>query len=203
MKRNLKMKEEIQNEFDSDENFQKIMSRMQEEKTSTIRKNFKVILVTSFILLILIGGLFFIKEPISQMKKDSVEKEFFQIYAFVSTEENEEKKELKENIQVPLKRYNEAMSSVPGFPILFEIEGDSSKMEISIRNGKIYTWNQSTGIVTLVGEKMIIKESKTLYFQVSTNTVIDIIYRTDKSNTKKKIKVYQDNNFQYFMELTN
>lgn len=197
------MKEEIQNEFDSDENFQKIMSRMQEEKTSTIRKNFKVILVTSFILLILIGGLFFIKEPISQMKKDSVEKEFFQIYAFVSTEENEEKKELKENIQVPLKRYNEAMSSVPGFPILFEIEGDSSKMEISIRNGKIYTWNQSTGIVTLVGEKMIIKESKTLYFQVSTNTVIDIIYRTDKSNTKKKIKVYQDNNFQYFMELTN
>lgn len=203
MKRNLKMKEEIQNEFDSDENFQKIMSRMQEEKTSTIRKNFKVILVTSFILLILIGGLFFIKEPISQMKKDSVEKEFFQIYAFVSTEENEEKKELKENIQVPLKRYNEAMSSVPGFPILFEIEGDSSKMEISIRNGKIYTWNQSTGIVTLVGEKMIIKENKTLYFQVSTNTVIDIIYRTDKSNTKKKIKVYQDNNFQYFMELTN
>ena len=197
------MKEEIQNEFDSDENFQKIMSRMQEEKTSTIRKNFKVILVTSFILLILIGGLFFIKEPISQMKKDSVEKEFFQIYAFVSTEENEEKKELKENIQVPLKRYNEAMSSVPGFPILFEIEGDSSKMEISIRNGKIYTWNQSTGIVTLVGEKMIIKESKTLYFQVSTNTVIDIIYRTDKTNTKKKIKVYQDNNFQYFMELTN
>ena len=178
MKRNPKMKKEIWNEFDADENFQKIMSRTQEEEPSATKKRFKVVFATSFIFLILIGGLFYIKEPINQMKKNSVEKENFQIYAFVNIEEKEEKKELKENIQVPLEKYNEAMSSVPGFPILFKMEGNSSQMEIVVRNGKIYTWNQTTDIVTLVGEKTVIRESETLYFQVTKDTIIDIRYKS-------------------------
>jgi len=203
MKRNPKMKKEIWNEFDADENFQKIMSRTQEEEPSATKKRFKVVFATSFIFLILIGGLFYIKEPINQMKKNSVEKENFQIYAFVNIEEKEEKKELKENIQVPLEKYNEAMSSVPGFPILFKMEGNSSQMEIVVRNGKIYTWNQTTDIVTLVGEKTVIRESETLYFQVTKDTIIDIRYKSGKKEVGKKIIVYQDENFNYYVELSN
>lgn len=203
MKRNSKMKEEIWNEFDADENFQKIMSRTQEKSSSTTRKTPKILFTTSFVFLILISGLFFIKEPINQMKKGSVEKENFQIYAFVNGEKNEEKKELKENIQIPLEKYNEAMSSVPGFPILFEMEGDSSEMEISVKNGKIYTWNQSTGIVTLLGKKVVIRESQALYFQVTKDTIIDIRYKKGKKEIKKKIIVYQDEGFNYYVELSN
>lgn len=132
-----------------------------------------------------------------------MEKENFQIYAFVNIEEKEEKKELKENIQVPLEKYNEAMSSVPGFPILFKMEGNSSQMEIVVRNGKIYTWNQTTDIVTLVGEKTVIRESETLYFQVTKDTIIDIRYKSGKKEVGKKIIVYQDENFNYYVELSN
>lgn len=205
MKRNLKIKEEIWSDFDSSKNFQKIMNRTKEEKNSSTRNDWKMVLVTSFVFLILIGGFFCIKGPIAKMKKENhiVENGNFQIFALSNSEEKEVKKELKENIQVPLKNYNEAMSSIPGFPILFKLEENDSQMEIIVKNGNIYTWEPSSGIVTLLGEKAIINESQTLYFQVQKDTIIDIIYKQGKKKIQKRIAIYQDENFNYYAILTN
>lgn len=204
MKRNPEIKEEIWNDFDSSKNFQKIMNGAKEEKNSYTKNDWKVVLTTSFVFLILISGFFCIKGPIVKMKKEKhiVEKENFQIFALLNSEEKEVKKELKENIQVPLKSYNEIMSSVPGFPIFFELKENDSQMEIVVRNGNIYTWESSGGIVTLLGEKAIINESQTLYFQVKKDTMIDIICRQGKEKIQKKITIYQDENFNYYATLT-
>ena len=76
-------------------------------------------------------------------------------------------------------------------------------MEIIVKNGNIYTWKPSSGIVTLLGEKTIINESQTLYFQVQKDTIIDIIYKQGEKEIQKRITIYQDENFNYYATLTN
>lgn len=205
MSRNQKIKEVIENEFDLNQNLKKIQEKIERKEKVPTRNNWKAAFITSVFILTIIGSLFVINQSSSMKqgnKKETINQ--FQILAYVDQQGNSQKESLKENVKIALKSYNKAISSVPGYPLIFELEDTSSKMEVRVENGDIYTWDSSSGKVEKQGKEYIIQKSQTLYFDVNENTRININYHSKENHLiRKKITIESDDKFNYYATLSN
>lgn len=93
-----------------------------------------------------------------ESKKDSL-LDFFTIKVYVASLENKnniEEKNLNANVEIPLAKYNQAMSSVPGLPFKIEIDSQNvSQISIKTDNGEILTLDEKTGKVSNEGKKLL------------------------------------------------
>lgn len=124
------------------------------------------------------------------------------VYAYtMSEDEKVEKTELKDNIKLGLASYNLAMSSVPGYPIVFELE-NVDYLKIEVNNGNILDWNGDTGKVTSLGTTYQLSNNGTLYFNVNINTNIKITGIRNKNEVfEKNITILSDDDFNYYVIL--
>ncbi len=124
------------------------------------------------------------------------------VYAYTMSEDEKVKKmELKDNIKLGLASYNLAMSSVPGYPIEFEING-IDLIKIEIINGTIFDWNRETGEVKNIGSSYQLTNNGTLYFHVNESTHIKIKGIKDKEEIfEKDISISSDDDFNYYAVL--
>lgn len=121
------------------------------------------------------------------------------VYAYTISEDEEVKKaELKDNIKLDLASYNLAMSSVPGYPIMFELD-NIDYLNIDVTNGTILDWNGDTGKVNSLGTTYQLSNNGTLYFNVNINTNIKIIgISNNKEVFEKNITISSDDDFNYY-----
>ena len=120
---------------------------------------------------------------------------------FFEKDEKVEKTELKDNIKLGLASYNLAMSSVPGYPIVFELE-NVDYLKIEVNNGNILDWNGDTGKVTSLGTTYQLSNNGTLYFNVNINTNIKITGIRNKNEVfEKNITILSDDDFNYYVIL--
>lgn len=77
------------------------------------------------------------------------------MYAYALANDNSlEKRQLTADTKLPLASYNKAMSNVLGFPISFEMN-NIHYIEISVTNGKVYSWNKENGLVNKLDNDFI------------------------------------------------
>ncbi len=121
------------------------------------------------------------------------------VFAYTYTsEEKLEKKELKDNVKLGLEKYNLAMSSVPGYPIMFEIN-NLDYVEISVNSGSISLWDKDTYKVTNLGSNYKLTNTKNLYFNVNNETIIQIKgFKDNKEVFEKNIEISMDEDFNYY-----
>lgn len=121
------------------------------------------------------------------------------VYAYTMSENKKlEKTELKDNVKLGLASYNLAMSSVPGYPIMFELD-NIDYINISVTNGTILDWNRKTNNVKSIGNMHKLYENDILYFNVNINTNIKIIGIKDKKEVfEKNITISRDDDFNYY-----
>lgn len=121
------------------------------------------------------------------------------VYAYtMSQDEKIEKTELKDNIKLGLASYNLAMSSVPGYPIIFELD-NVDYLNIIVTNGTILDWDRDTSKVNSLGNTYQLSNNDTLYFNVNINTNIKIIGIRNKNEVfKKNITISSDDDFNYY-----
>lgn len=121
------------------------------------------------------------------------------VYAYtISEDEKVEKAELKDNIKLGLASYNLAMSSVPGYPIMFELD-NIDYLNIDVTNGTILDWNGDTGKVNSLGTTYQLSNNGTLYFNVNINTNIKITGISNKKEVfEKNITISSDDDFNYY-----
>jgi len=120
---------------------------------------------------------------------------------FFEKDEKVEKTELKDNIKLGLASYNLAMSSVPGYPIVFELE-NVDYLKIEVNNGNILDWNGDTGKVTSLGTTYQLSNNGTLYFNVNIDTNIKITGIRNKNEVfEKNITILSDDDFNYYVIL--
>lgn len=120
-------------------------------------------------------------------------------YAYtMSKDEKLEKIELKDNVKIGLASYNLAMSSVPGYPIIFELD-NVDYINIDVTKGVIFDWDKNTDEVKNLGNTYQLFDNDTLYFNVNINTNIKIIGIKDKKEIfEKNITISSDNDFNYY-----
>lgn len=93
------------------------------------------------------------------------------------------------------------MSSVPGYPIVFELE-NVDYLKIEVNNGNILDWNGDTGKVTSLGTTYQLSNNGTLYFNVNINTNIKITGIRNKNEVfEKNITILSDDDFNYYVIL--
>ena len=160
-----------------DEKFNMNLLKKQIINNYEYKKNINILKKISYasilIIIILIFGLY-IKNNNSNKTIYESQKESIKMYAYTLAYDNSlEKKQLNANTKLPLARYNKAMSNVPGFPITFEMN-NIDYINISVENGKIYSWDKNTGIVNKLDNNYKIYKNDTLYFDVNENTSIKI-----------------------------
>lgn len=103
--------------------------------------------------------------------------------------------------ELGLASYNLAMSSVPGYPIVFELE-NVDYLKIEVNNGNILDWNGDTGKVTSLGTTYQLSNNGTLYFNVNINTNIKITGIRNKNEVfEKNITILSDDDFNYYVIL--
>lgn len=124
------------------------------------------------------------------------------VYAYTMSEDEKlEKTELKDNIKLGLASYNLAMSSVPGYPIIFELD-NVDYLNIDVTNGNILDWSSSSGKVNSLGNTYQLSDNGTLYFNVNVNTNIKITGIKDKKQVfEKNITISSDDDFNYYATL--
>ena len=134
-----------------------------------------------------------------EQKEDSI-LDFFTVKVYAASLENNNSKEeaLNTNVEIPLAKYSQTMSSVPGLP--FKIETDEQKIsEISIKtdNGEILTWNEKTGEVKVQGKTLLYstnnEENKMFYWSpkdiIESTEYEDNIWRQKDITTVAQIKI--------------
>lgn len=124
------------------------------------------------------------------------------VYAYtMSEDDNMEKVELRDNVKLLLSGYNFAMSSVPGYPIMFELH-NVDYLKIDVTNGTILDWDNITGEVNNIGSTYKLFDDNTLYFNVSINTNIKITgIKNKKEVFEKNITILSDDSFNYYAVL--
>lgn len=123
----------------------------------------------------------------------------FNVYAY--TDQSMKKQKIEDNIKFQLTKYNQAMSSVPGFPIYFEKDSNIDYLDIEILHGEIMKWDQDTGVVDKLGNCYKLFENKTLYFEVKNNTEIIIRGKKKDKEIIKKSIIVSSKDYQYYGEL--
>lgn len=200
MSKNMNFKEIFAEKINKDKIFNNILDNVQ-RKEKIKMKNYKLILVTSCIILI-ISAIYF-KEHKTVLKTNNIK-----IYTYLATktsdETNNKMEELKENVKLKLQKYNYLMSSVPGYPISFILENNNNLdyINIQVENGSILEWENETGHVNEKNNNYKLKENKTLYFKVNKNTTIKITAIKNKQTIfKKVITITEDKDFNYYATL--
>ncbi len=192
------IKELFDEEFDRNKMKEEILSKYEEKKGMRFIKIMKPIMVPICLILIALMGL-----TISS-RENVLEEDIgiIKVYAYSRAEgEKVERKELKDNIKLGLEKYNLAMSSVPGYPIMFELD-NIDYIDIDVLNGKILDWNRESSLVKEIGGHYRLSSQGTLYFNVNPNTNIKITGIKDKKKVfEKKITISRDDQFNYYAML--
>lgn len=121
------------------------------------------------------------------------------VYAYTKLEdERMERVELRDDVKLLLSSYNLTMSSVPGYPIMFELH-NVDYLKIDVINGTILEWDSSTGKVNSVGNIYQLFKDNTLYFNINVNTNIKITGIKNKKDVfEKNITILSDDDFNYY-----
>lgn len=186
------IKRVFEEEFDSKKMKQQILLKYEKREKIRMYKIMKYIIIpTCFVLIVTIGIL------LNKEKENSIGT--MKVYAYTMSEnEKLEKRELKDNVKLGLASYNLALSSVPGYPIMFETD-NVDYLEIDITNGTILDWDRETGKVKSLGSTYQLFGNGNLYFHISGNTSIKITGMKDKKMVfEKNIKISSDNDFNYY-----
>lgn len=146
-----------------------------------------------------------LKQQTSPLKEDTFTNNV-KVYTYMSSnnEITNNMQELKENIKIKLSKYNNLMSSVPGYPISFVLEKNNNLdyISINVKNGSILEWENETGQVNEKKKSYNIRKDKTLYFKVNKNTIITITGVKNKKNIfEKSITITEDQDFNYYAVL--
>jgi len=190
------IKKVFEDEFDSKKMEQQILLQYERKEKNKMSKIIKYAIVPMcFILIAVIGILLNGRKEILEDNVIGAMK----VYAYtMSEDERLEKTELKDNIKLGLARYNLAMSSVPGYPIMFELD-NIDYLNIDVTNGNILDWNGDTGTVNSLGTTYQLSNNATLYFNVNVNTNIKIIGIRNKNEVfEKNITILSDDDFNYY-----
>lgn len=199
MSNNNMMKKVFDKELNSEKMKQQILLKHERKEKNKMSKIIKYAIVPVCLVFAFFIGISFHKENhiledhgISSMK----------VYAYTMSEEEKlEKTELKDNIKLGLAKYNLAMSSVPGYPIEFELD-NIDYLNIDVTNGTILNWDKDTGKVDNLGNTYKLSNNGTLYFNVNINTNIKITGIKNKNKVlEKSITISSDDDFNYYATL--
>lgn len=184
------IKEVFNAKFNSEMMKEKVLNKYKKERYvfNAFKYAFPLCLV-----FIIFTGVFLSKNDITSNTIDT------KMYVYTSL--NGEMVELKNNIKLELSTYNMAMSSVPGYPVTFEVN-NSDCLDITVTNGNILSWDKDTGIVSDLGNKYQLFENKTLYFSVNKNTYINIKGMKDNNELfEKTVTIFSDDGYNYYAKL--
>ena len=193
------MKKVFEEEFSSEKMKQQILLQYERKEKNKMSKIIKYAIVPVCLVLALFIGVS-LNEGNNILEDNVIGA--MKVYAYtMSEDEKVEKTELKDNIKLGLASYNLAMSSVPGYPIVFELE-NVDYLKIEVNNGNILDWNGDTGKVTSLGTTYQLSNNGTLYFNVNINTNIKITGIRNKNEVfEKNITILSDDDFNYYVIL--
>lgn len=193
------MKKVFEEEFSSEKMKQQILLQYERKEKNKMSKIIKYAIVPVYLVLALFIGAS-LNEGNNILEDNVIGA--MKVYAYtMSEDEKVEKTELKDNIKLGLASYNLAMSSVPGYPIVFELE-NVDYLKIEVNNGNILDWNGDTGKVTSLGTTYQLSNNGTLYFNVNINTNIKITGIRNKNEVfEKNITILSDDDFNYYVIL--
>lgn len=193
------MKKVFEEEFSSEKMKQQILLQYERKEKNKMSKIIKYAIVPVCLVLALFIGTS-LNEGNNILEDNVIGA--MKVYAYtMSEDEKVEKTELKDNIKLGLASYNLAMSSVPGYPIVFELE-NVDYLKIEVNNGNILDWNGDTGKVTSLGTTYQLSNNGTLYFNVNINTNIKITGIRNKNEVfEKNITILSDDDFNYYLIL--
>ena len=193
------MKKVFEEEFSSEKMKQQILLQYERKEKNKMSKIIKYAIVPVYLILALFIGAS-LNEGNNILEDNVIGA--MKVYAYtMSEDEKVEKTELKDNIKLGLASYNLAMSSVPGYPIVFELE-NVDYLKIEVNNGNILDWNGDTGKVTSLGTTYQLSNNGTLYFNVNINTNIKITGIRNKNEVfEKNITILSDDDFNYYVIL--
>lgn len=193
------MKKVFEEEFSSEKMKQQILLQYERKEKNKMSKIIKYAIVPVYLVLALFIGAS-LNEGNNILEDNVIGA--MKVYAYtMSEDEKVEKTELKDNIKLGLASYNLAMSSVPGYPIVFELE-NVDYLKIEVNNGNILDWNGDTGKVTSLGTTYQLSNNSTLYFNVNINTNIKITGIRNKNEVfEKNITILSDDDFNYYVIL--
>lgn len=193
------MKKVFEEEFSSEKMKQQILLQYERKEKNKMSKIIKYAIVPVYLILALFIGVS-LNEGNNILEDNVIGA--MKVYAYtMSEDEKVEKTELKDNIKLGLASYNLAMSSVPGYPIVFELE-NVDYLKIEVNNGNILDWNGDTGKVTSLGTTYQLSNNGTLYFNVNINTNIKITGIRNKNEVfEKNITILSDDDFNYYVIL--
>lgn len=191
------IKKVFDNKFDKKEIRTQVLLEYERKNKNKMNKLLKYGAVSfSIFLLVLFGGVRLNnKESVLEKDNSGVMKVFAYTY---TSEEKLEKKELKDNVKLGIEKYNLAMSSVPGYPIFFEIN-NLDYIQINVSNGSISLWDKDTYKVSILGSNYKLTCTKDLYFNVNDKTNIQIKgIKNNKEIFEKNIEISMDDYFNYY-----
>lgn len=191
------IKKVFDNKFDRKEIKNQILLEYERKKKYKMDNLIKyaALSVSIFVIALFVGAILNNKESLLEKDNSGVMKVFAYTY---TSEEKLEKKELKDNIKIGLQKYNLAMSSVPGYPINFEID-NLDYIQINVSNGSISLWDKDTYKVSNLGCNYKLTSTKDLYFNVNDKTNIEIKgIKDNKEIFEKNIEISMDDNFNYY-----
>lgn len=193
------MKKVFEEEFSSEKMKQQILLQYERKEKNKMSKIIKYAIVPVCLVLALFIGTS-LNEGNNILEDNVIGA--MKVYAYtMSEDEKVEKTELKDNIKLGLASYNLAMSSVPGYPIVFELE-NVDYLKIEVNNGNILDWNGDTGKVTSLGTTYQLSNNGTLYFNININTNIKITGIRNKNEVfEKNITILSDDDFNYYVIL--
>lgn len=199
MSNNKNIKEIFSEKINKDVIFNNILTNVQRKERNNL-KYYKVLIIPACIIMIICTFFIFNKnESLTQSEFTNNVK----VYAYMDANNND-KKELKENIKVELSSYNHLMSSVPGYPISFILTENYNLdyIDINVKNGSILEWNNENPVVKDRNTSYKIKDDKILYFNVNENTIITITgIKNEKQVFSKNITITEDEDFNYYATL--
>ena len=110
-----------------------------------------------------------------------------------------ESKELVTERVITLPQYNLLSSNVPGFPFTFDPDGN--KLELSVDNGTLCSWDQKSGKVTTLGKDCVMTEKSTVYWSPLEADGSQSAAAKDAKITVKTIAINGSNNGDYKLNI--
>lgn len=191
------IKKVFDNKFDKKEIRTQVLLKYERKNKNIMNKLIKYAAVSFsiFLIALFVGVRLNNKESVLEKDNSGVMKVFAYTY---TNEEKLERREIKDNVRFGLQKYNLAMSSVPGYPINFEIN-NLDYIQINVSNGSISLWDKDTYKVSNLGSNYKLTSTKDLYFNVNDKTNIEIKgIKDNKEIFEKNIEISMDDNFNYY-----